>query len=132
MENFFFLGQFFWCYCSLRSQQHAPRCTEIMQSMISRRGSRVFCEPCSQKTPRGILSVNSNFFGYCEPKLFYKIRNSFTCISKLAMKFPSALYLLQSDLQYLFSSAPRPGDDPHSISGTLSRLHHNAGSPALQ
>ena len=29
--------------------------------MISRRNSRVFCELCSQKTPRGTLPVNSNF-----------------------------------------------------------------------
>ena len=28
--------------------------------MISRRISRVFCELCSQKTPRGMLPVNSN------------------------------------------------------------------------
>ena len=28
--------------------------------MISRRNSRVFCELCSQKTPRGTLPVNSN------------------------------------------------------------------------
>ena len=28
--------------------------------MISRRNSRVFCELCSQKTPRGILPVTSN------------------------------------------------------------------------
>ena len=28
--------------------------------MISRRNSRVFCELCSQKTPRGMLPVNSN------------------------------------------------------------------------
>ena len=28
--------------------------------MISRRGSRVFCERCPQKTPRGTLPVNSN------------------------------------------------------------------------
>ena len=28
--------------------------------MISRRNSRVFCELCSQKTPRGTLLVNSN------------------------------------------------------------------------
>ena len=28
--------------------------------MISRRYSRVFCELCSQKTPRGTLPVNSN------------------------------------------------------------------------
>ena len=28
--------------------------------MISRRNSRVFCEPCSQKTPRGTFSVNSD------------------------------------------------------------------------
>ena len=28
--------------------------------MISRRASRVFCELCSPKTPRGILPVNSN------------------------------------------------------------------------
>ena len=29
--------------------------------MISRRNSRVFCELCSQKTPRGTLPVNSNY-----------------------------------------------------------------------
>ena len=29
-------------------------------SMISRRDSRGFCELCSQKTPRGMLPVNSN------------------------------------------------------------------------
>ena len=29
--------------------------------MISRRNPRVFCELCSQKTPRGILPMNSNF-----------------------------------------------------------------------
>ena len=28
--------------------------------MISRRNPRVFCELCSQKTPRGILPMNSN------------------------------------------------------------------------
>ena len=28
--------------------------------MISRRNSRVFCELCSQKTPRGMLPVNRN------------------------------------------------------------------------
>ena len=33
--------------------------------MISRRNSRVFCELCSQKTPRGTLPVNSNFFITC-------------------------------------------------------------------
>ena len=47
-------------YCSLRDQQHASRCTEIMLCMISRGISRVFCDLRSQKTPRGILSVNSN------------------------------------------------------------------------
>ena len=31
--------------------------------MISRGNSRVFCELCSQKTPRGTLPVNSN--RYC-------------------------------------------------------------------
>ena len=46
-------------YCSLRAQQRASRCTEIMLCMISRRNSRVFCELCSQKTPRGTLLVNS-------------------------------------------------------------------------
>ena len=30
--------------------------------MISRRNSRVFCELCSQKTPRGTLPVNSNCY----------------------------------------------------------------------
>ena len=30
--------------------------------MISRRNSRVFCELCSQKTPRGTLPVNSNLY----------------------------------------------------------------------
>ena len=30
--------------------------------MISRRNSRVFCELCSQKTPRGTLPVNSNYY----------------------------------------------------------------------
>jgi hypothetical protein len=31
-----------------------------MLCMISRRNSRVFCELCSQKTPRGMLPVNNN------------------------------------------------------------------------
>ena len=31
-----------------------------MAEVISRRNSRVFCELCSQKTPRGMLPVNSN------------------------------------------------------------------------
>ncbi len=33
-------------------QRHAAK--------VSRRNSRVFCELCSQKTPRGTLPVNSN------------------------------------------------------------------------
>ena len=41
------------CYCSLRSQQHA-----------SRHNSRFFCELCSQKTPHGMLPVNSNITFY--------------------------------------------------------------------
>ena len=44
--------------------------------MISRRNSRVFCELCSQKTPRGTLPVNSNRTGYCERSLLIS-RNIF-------------------------------------------------------
>ena len=42
--------------CMLRDTQ------KIMLSMISRRNSRAFCELCSQKQPREILSPNSYLF----------------------------------------------------------------------
>ena len=48
-------------YCSLRSQQHAFAMHRIYGNRINSRGmSRVFCDLRSQKTPRGILPVNSN------------------------------------------------------------------------
>ena len=40
--------------------------------MISRRNSLVFCELCSQKTPRGMLPVNSNAKDYSYRKLVKK------------------------------------------------------------
>ena len=40
--------------------------------MISRCNSRVFCELCSQKTPRGMLPVNSNAKDYSYRKLVKK------------------------------------------------------------
>ena len=44
--------------------------------MISRRNSRVFCELCSQKTPRGTLPVNSNVM------LREQLKNSFINLPK--------------------------------------------------
>ena len=44
--------------------------------MISRCNSRVFCELCSQKTPRGMLPVNSN-----GKKTVHSHEKSIACIS---------------------------------------------------
>ena len=47
---------------SLRdAQKNEPSCDKYKKQRLLRKlNSRVFCELCSQKTPRGMLPVNSN------------------------------------------------------------------------
>ena len=59
--------------------------------MISRRNSRVFCELCSQKTPRGTLPVNSNFLG-AKVKIRFSCHTTFFTIALIA--FPDSFYRL--------------------------------------
>ena len=69
--NIFLLSLLFTLFTATRFAMH-----RIYANRINSRGmSRVFCDLRSQKTPRGILPVNSNLLS-CIAKVLYFLRNT--------------------------------------------------------
>ena len=102
----------------------------IYADRINSRGmSRVFCDLCSQKTPRGILPVNSNFqifiFIYGNTSIFHAVHRSKRKYNSLSVHTPHICKHYKSSLltsAYFWTCRPHWG----GISGMAYRFRpHN-------
>ncbi len=87
--------------------------SSVVCCMISRRKSRVFCELCSQKTPRGMLPVNSFFLtsimaaGF-QQQGFFRLQRLFSCAidSVMIKNFHTGLWCTWWETDFLPVNTP--------------------------